>query len=327
MTEAEFLERWHAEAQMYLAWGSFVQKQIMDAVLEVHPSTDPSVFLKIPGAPRLKTDDSLLGKALHRDKGYADPYVEIEDKVGLRFVVLLTSDILKLQAAIEQSTYWEWSLDKDYEADRTARPLEFAYQSKHYVLKARNITETGNGVVAEGTPCEVQLRTLLQHAHSELTHDNIYKREPGTAVSKRIERTVARSMALIETVDDFFLAVLTELEQSTEPERKAAIALCELYSRHVKYPVHIDKSNAIVLHAFRDQFGPDFRDRLEAFLVSRPFISQAIQRRVDTHYIFRQPWILLAYFMVGSHPELTKDQWPLTLQEIEPIFTDMGKII
>lgn len=325
MTESEFLAKWNTEAPMYMAWGNFVQKQIMEALVRTHPYVKPQEFLKISCEPRLKTADSLLGKAFHRDKGYDDPYTQIEDKVGLRFVVLLTSDIQKLQSEIERSELWDWSLDKDYEADRHARPLEFAYQSKHYVLKTRADTDTPDGAVSRGTPCEVQLRTLLQHAHSELTHDNIYKRDAETVVSKRVERTVAKSMALIETVDEFFLAALNEIEQANEPERKAAADLCELYAQHVGHPAQIDKTTTIVLHAFRDQFGSEFRGKVEALLSSKPFIPESIRRRWNTQYIFRQPWILLAYLVVGAQPEQTKDRWPLTLQEIEPVFTDMGK--
>ncbi|RWP54341.1 MAG: hypothetical protein EOR07_34055 [Mesorhizobium sp.] len=29
--------------------------------------------------------------------------------------------------------------------------------------------------IAAGTPCEIQVRTILQHAYSQLTHDTIYK--------------------------------------------------------------------------------------------------------------------------------------------------------
>ena len=51
-------------------------------------------FLKLPAKHRLKDDKSLIDKAFYRaDKQYRDPYREIEDKVGARFVVLLIEDI------------------------------------------------------------------------------------------------------------------------------------------------------------------------------------------------------------------------------------------
>src|SRR3546814_10997244 len=80
-----------------------------------------------------------------------------------------------------------------------------------------------------GTPCEVQLRTLLQHAHSQLTHDTIYK--PKTIASSHTKRFVARSMALIETVDDFFVQVMIEIEKAGEPLRRAMDILASTFEK------------------------------------------------------------------------------------------------
>jgi putative GTP pyrophosphokinase len=85
MTEAQFVERWHAEKSCYLAWGTFVRDEVQRHVSE-SLNLDVATFIKIPAVPRLKDDNSLLGKAFHRSKPYQDPYLEIEDKVGLRFV-------------------------------------------------------------------------------------------------------------------------------------------------------------------------------------------------------------------------------------------------
>lgn len=325
MTEAQFLAKWHAERGAYLAWGNCVRATIETGICEQNPSLDLHAFLKIPVAPRLKDDDSLIGKAFHRNKSYLDPYLEIEDKVGLRFVVLLTADIGRLSTVIEASSVWRWSLDKDFEAERDLRPLEFAYQSKHYVLKAATDTEYEGMNIAVNTPCEVQLRTLLQHAHSELTHDNIYKREPGTEVSKKIERTVAKSMALIEAADDFFAQVIANLEQASETERNAIAELTRFYVREVGVSPHVDKSNAIVLKAFKDDLGPELGGHLIDMFAKYPFIGERIRERYAQQYTFRQPWIILTYLLVSLMPNKVQDRWPLTVQEIEPVFTDLGK--
>lgn len=325
MTEAEFIEKWRTEKAAYAAWGTFVKEQIETALSREHEALRLDYFIKIPAIPRLKEEDSLLGKAFHRGKTYTDCYGEIEDKVGLRFVVLLTADIQKIQAVIEASKLWSYSLDRDFEADRDNRPLEFAYQSKHYVLKAAENTTVGEVTVPSGTPIEVQLRTLLQHAHSELTHDNIYKREPGSEVTKRVERAVAKSMALIEAVDDYFVLALQELESATQLERNALADLTDLYLAHTDMRPHIDKSNALVLHAFRDKLGEGLRDRLRAMLQAKSFIPELIKARYDDQYIFRQPWILLAYLMVDSEPFVTAKKWPLTSEELRPIYTDLGR--
>lgn len=326
MTESEFLERWHAERKSYAAWGLFVKNQIVEGLHATVDRFDAHAFLKIPPEPRTKTDDSLIGKAFHRNKPYADPYVNIEDKVGVRFVVLLTSDIKKIQHVIEQSTRWTCSLDRDYEAERETRPLEFTYQSTHYVLKAAETFRTESDIeIQKDTPCEVQIRTLLQHAHSELTHDNIYKREPGSEVAKTVERTVAKSMALIEAVDDYFISAVDELNSATKAEREALDTLVTVYSEHIGFAPQTDLSNRLVLQAFRQNMGADLRQRLMELLVQKPFIAERVRGRATTHYLFRQPWILLVYLMADSAPAVTAERWPLTPDELRPIYTDLGR--
>lgn len=327
MTEAEFLARWCVERDAYRAWGNFVRATIEGGLRSADQSVDLRVFLKMPVEPRLKEEDSLIGKAFHRGKRYRDPYKEIEDKVGLRFVVLLTADIRRISDIIEASPTWRWSLDKDFEAERDLRPMEFAYQSKHYVLTAAEDVEFEGVRIPAGTPSEVQIRTLLQHAHSELTHDNIYKREPGTEVTKKVERTVAKSMALIEAADDFFEQVIRDLEQASETERSALSELTRFFVNEVGVSPHVDKSNAIVLQAFKDELGPTLGVRLVSMFEKFPFIGERIRDRYSRQYTFRQPWIVLAYLLVSLKPNVVKERWPLTLQEIEPVFTDLGKAL
>ena len=68
-----------------------------------------------------------------------------------------------------------WTKDKDYEAEKLAKPLEFSYQSVHYVLRSKAGLLLTASRLPEGLACEVQFRTLLQHAHSELMHGTLYK--------------------------------------------------------------------------------------------------------------------------------------------------------
>ncbi len=325
MTETELLERWAKEQSAYAAWGNFVVAQVKAKLAAVHASLDFDTFVKIPPTPRLKTAESLIGKAFYRpEKNYDDPYEQITDKVGVRFVVLLSSDITKLQDAIEANDCWRWSLDKDFEAEREQRPTEFAYQSVHYVLRATADLEWESIKIPQGTTCEVQLRTLLQHAHSELTHDNVYKVQSGTVVSNKVHRTVAKSMALIEAVDDFFVEALRQLNEATEQERRALLTLSTLYEQHVGFPPGNDKTNQIVLHAFREFLSLDLAVEIERLLHEKPYIAERVKENHPRSLVYRQPWILLAYFMASTQPRNTVALWPLTPEEIRPVFTDLG---
>jgi ppGpp synthetase/RelA/SpoT-type nucleotidyltranferase len=326
MDEAEFRERWHRERAMYRAWGALIQAEIEKGLTAGEAFPPLEVFLKIPTTPRLKTEDSLIGKAFYRNKPYRYPYAQIEDKVGMRFVVLLTTDIRRIQDIIEASTSWVCSLDRDFEAEKDERPTEFAYQSKHYVLKAAQQCEFSGITIDQGTPCEVQLRTLLQHAHSELTHDNIYKRDTKSDVTKKVQRTVAKSMALIEAVDDYFLQAVAELEAATDLERSSLASLVEIYVKNVGHPPHNDKSSALIFSAYQEALKTrPVKDFILEFLGKHAYVNEKIRERATRLYMFRQPWIYFIYALVDTSPIPTARNWPLTPEELRQVYVDLGK--
>lgn len=283
---------------------------------------DINYFLKLPVAPRLKDVKSLVDKALFRDKTYANPYSDITDKVGMRFVVLLSSDIRTVEQSILIDDHWDASKDRDYEDERRLRPLEFAYQSLHYVVRAKRDIEHSGIVIPQGAACEVQVRTLLQHAHSELTHDTIYK--PKKTASAEIKRTVAKSMALIEAADDFFEIVVKELASASRPVRDAIDALSRSYLKCVGIRPEVAKSNVIVLDAFTDKIPADLSARIDALVSDKSYILDRIKTRFDTHHLFRQPVILFAYLMASARPFETKEIWPLTSDDLKLVFLDLG---
>jgi putative GTP pyrophosphokinase len=325
MNEAEFVAKWESERDMYVAWGSFVANKICNDLEAVYPNIDLHKFIKIPPVPRAKETDSLLGKAFHRNKSYIDPYAEIEDKIGVRFVVLLTSDIKRIASIVEKIEIWHASLDKDFETDRSARPLEFTYQSVHYVVKATADISLENGLtVQKGTPCELQIRTLLQHAHSELTHDSIYKREPGIEVNRRVERTVAKSMALIETVDEYFVSAVEELSAATQLEREAMETLAKIFTEKIGLRPNKDKTNGMVLQAYRPKLGEELRANILRMLNEKPIIVEIIRDNYDLEYIYRQPWILLLFWLAQIEPSQTVGKWPLTPDELRPVYRSLS---
>lgn len=326
MTESEIRTLWETERPIYEAWGDYVRNRLVAHLSAVLAQQEPpgkiSEFLKLEVRPRAKDARSLIDKALFRDKKYGDPYAEITDKVGMRFVVLLSSHIRLVEQAILDNRDWEGSKDRDYEEERRTRPLEFAYQSLHYVVRAARDITHGDVTVPKGTACELQIRTLLQHAHSELTHDTIYK--PKKAASPEIKRTVAKSMALIEAADDLFELVMRDLQSASKPVRDAIDALSRAYVRHVGVRPEAEKSNVVVLEAFSEQMPADLTAGIDSLISSKGYISERIKSRFDTHHLFRQPIILLAYLMAVAKPAEVKDIWPLTNEDLKLVFLDLG---
>lgn len=322
MNEVDITTRWNADRPVYEAWADFVSNEICSVVEKaIHP-LKLSEFLKVPVKPRLKDIKSLVDKALFRQKNYKDPYSDITDKVGMRFVVLLTSDIKKIEEAICMSDYWASSKDRDYEEERKAKPMEFSYQSVHYVVRATQELTVHGIHIPPGVPCEIQVRTLLQHAHSELTHDSIYK--PKRAASPEIQRTIAKSMALIEATDDFFERVMDDLGKASSPESTALRILGDLYTKYLKITPEDQKSNLLIVDSFHDRLKNNINDRLINLFKDKPYVIDNISNRRVNQHLYRQPAILLVYLMATESPAVTKERWPLTLEELRPVYRDLG---
>ncbi|WP_164934961.1 GTP pyrophosphokinase [Bradyrhizobium zhanjiangense] len=321
MNELELVSRWEQEAPLYKKWGEFVVECITRELTPLLDDRTLDEFLKIPVLPRTKLTSSFVDKAFHRKK-YANPYEVVEDKVGVRFVVLLTDDIKLVEKAIANCNFII-SKDKDYEAERDLRPLEFAYQSVHFVVRSKVEISDQSVTFPAGMPCEVQIRTLLQHAHSELTHDRIYKGRAEPPPKTR--RTVARSMALIETTDDFFTQVVRDLDELDRPTREIWNALARVYRDRVNQSVERAKSNVLLIDAIQSICGTDVGGRADALLAEKPFIADRIRGHASTNSLFRQPAILLAYLGAYESPASLKAKWPLQEEDLRPVFIDAGR--
>jgi ppGpp synthetase/RelA/SpoT-type nucleotidyltranferase len=321
--ETEFLERWHAERPMYVAWGDFVSKTLAEAVAqEIGPAT-VDLFFRIPVKPRIKEDTSLLAKAFHRGKKYKDPYSDIEDKVGVRIVVLLSEEIKLVEVAITKCDQWNATKARDFHEERAAKPFEFDYQSLHYIVRARvGISHAGVDVTAD-TPCEVQVRTILQHAYSELTHDTIY--QPRIQVEPEVKRAAAKSMALIEATDDYFALVRQKLDLAQLPGQQVAAAVQAAYKTFTGQEPHQSPLNALLVDHFRKWAKDGFEADLAAFLNEKSFLADHIRERADMDLIYRQPAVLLVFWAIEQAPHDAPVDGPLSNDELAPFYSILGK--
>ena len=322
MTEEEFLERWRRERPVVEAWGKFVAEKLMDEIAPLVAPVKIDVFIRIPVKPRLKQDGSLITKAFYRGKTYSNPFDDITDKVGVRFVVLLSSEIAVVCNAIESCAAWEWSKDKDYETERKNAPYEFRYQSDHYIVRSRAGQDVGGVTVTAGTPCEVQVRTLLQHAHSELTHDTIYK--PSVVQTPEMHRAAAKAMALVEATTDYFEQLMELIEKSVEPNKELSKQMTALYRELVGVEPDPTKAEGLLNDAYAPFAGDKPVEAVRQFVGVKTFVIDRVKERAPSKLLFRQPSILLAYLAISNRSGDAREAWPLTPAEVKPLFTDLG---
>ncbi len=324
MTEADFIERFEKDAPMLEAWGRFVAKAICDKLGELLPEAESvETFLKLPVSPRVKTVESAIEKVFVR-KPYQNPYEDLSDKVGVRFVVLLTQDIDKITGAVESIEHWAASKDKDYEKEQEQNPESFDYQSVHFVVRAKQDLPVGGITVPAGTPCEIQIRSLMQHAYSELTHDTTYK--PKAAATPQVKRYMARSMALIETTDELFCTAKKQIDIATSPEDAILREIKRLYEVLIVERAIATKSELELIDAYREKIAPETASEIQQFFQATPALVQLIKDRRPGNILYRQAAILVVYYLASVRRKFTKAHWPLGSREkdLEQIFTDLG---
>jgi ppGpp synthetase/RelA/SpoT-type nucleotidyltranferase len=322
MNESEFLQRWHNEQAIYKAWGCYVVDFISAALVdEMHK--DLKKFLKIPASSRVKENDSLVDKAFYRDKNYENPYEDIEDKVGARFVVMLVSDVNDICEIIEkaqQDGKWHANKCRDFNEERKLFPTIFTYQSHHFIVRS-NCDLTYQGVeIKENTPCEVQIRSLLQHAYAELTHEVTYKKK--TVLDPHVGRTIAKTMAFIETTDDFFKEV-TE-KTANKPMVVLECFLDELFeSLTGKKPAKL-KSSLFIYDTFSELIDENLPEKINRFISQTPGLDELISEGKKRNIFYNQSVIIFVYWLVHKRRATVERDWPLDWQLASDIALDLN---
>lgn len=330
MNREDFINLYEAERPMYEAWADFVLNEINCGILS-HAGSQAAYleWVKIPPSYRVKLVDSLVTKAFIRKRNkYKDPYKEITDKAGIRFVVLLTSQLALLSDIVQDSVNWTYSKDKEFDEWKNDDPRMFDYQSVHYIVSATEGTIHNGVEIKEGTPCEVQLRTLLQHAYAELAHDTIYK--GNISASAVVHRTFAKSMALMETTDELLCSAKKELENATADINLWKTIINQEAQQRLSDIQLIDDSKSAdhVLSNLDDLLQRTSTDEFQAFLeeAQYSYICDRIRSRQDGAVEYRHPFVLLMYFLSKRFRSTLHRKWPLDLELLEGVYSDLGLV-
>lgn len=310
-------------------WGCLIKCKIIGRLKADYGYDDSIVpcFIKIDPVPRIKTLNSILGKI--NKKGYEDPIRQVTDLIGVRFIVLLSEDIQKIADIINSETVWIASIAKDYIDDIDKNPKIFDYQSQHFDIRPRNEIHLDDVTIKPEISCEVQIRTLLQHAYAELVHDNIYKAD--SPVPTKAERQVAKSMALMETTDELFCSAIYLLREANEPKIFLFEFLSKLYAKTIKNCTNIhDKTNFIIIEQYLDFLKEkNLYRKIESLVEEKKFIVDKILQRQNNNFLFAQPIIFFLYWIVYTSEDVNIiiKNWPFpgNIRDIELVLSDLDK--
>ena len=219
---------------------------------------------------------------------------------------------------------------KDFSGERQNKPEAFDYQSKHYEIRPKtNLTLEGSLLIPQELCCEVQVRSLLQHAYAELVHDNIYK--PDGIVPPQAKREVAKSMALMETTDDLFSKTLQILRAANEPQEQLLNQFTEMYLKYIEMQPDTDKkTNMVFFDVFSIYYDRQSVEQISEMMSNNQYIAVSVKDKAQSLYFFKQPVVLLIYWLLNAN-KLTPDElqniWPLPayFNALESIFSDLDK--
>ncbi len=121
---------------------------------------------------RVKDRNSYIEKC--KRKNYKVPSEDITDFAGIRIIAYTLADVKQISSLVEN----EFTIDRNNSMDKAEllSADKVGYLSIHYVAQlSQSRTALIEYSFYSGLKCEIQIRTLLQHAWAEIEHDRSYK--------------------------------------------------------------------------------------------------------------------------------------------------------
>lgn len=156
---------------------------------------------------RLKSKESLSNKIDIKNDKY-ETLSEITDVAGIRVISYYADDVDKIAEIVEK----EFEVDEENSIDKrkALEPDRFGYCSVHYVVKMKKERLRLQEYKAyQNLKCEIQIRSVLQHAWAEIEHDLGYKSE--ITIPRDERRNFSRLAGLLELADKEFQEIRSSL--------------------------------------------------------------------------------------------------------------------
>ncbi|NOU31671.1 MAG: GTP pyrophosphokinase family protein [Polyangiaceae bacterium] len=191
MSQEGWLSEYDRVAPTLVAHGEALRGELahwlsLEPALKVHSVT-----------MRLKARGSLARKLSRPDRTYGRLW-DVTDVIGLRVITYFEDGVDRVGELVEARLPVDFVHSVDKRSDRSS----FGYRSLHYVCRLPEIP----GDVR----CEIQVRTMLEHAWAEIEHDLGYKSEE--VVPAVVRRRLQRLAGLLELADQEFGSIRRELD-------------------------------------------------------------------------------------------------------------------
>lgn len=328
--EQKLRDDYDSQCHIYKAFGDWVTEKICAELVKRLGSEEVvNKFLKIPPVVRVKNTDSFIEKALIRKKEkYKNPLLHITDKVGIRFVVLLLEDIELIGKIIRNIVELECKLCRDFEREKYENPDHFTYQSIHYVVNPKEGISSQGVTIDNTVTCEIQIRTILQHAYAEISHISDYKPDISMigADKRRIRRELAKGSALIEITDETFKEVQNMLKKEFEPIDVLLQKSAEIYKKATGEEAENNTNlSKIIATAYIDLLKDVKCDDLSNYwLKDNKALGSIIKGKRDESVFYKDSVIIPLAWLISQNRTSIPKSWPENSNYLEDFYIAMG---
>ena len=292
-------------------WGEYIDEKITEILSSIPISPNA---IQIKPKHRIKANDSLIRNAFYRRADVSSrPLLRIIDKVGTRVVVTSLKELrIVHEELLKERSFWTVRESRNLEK-KFLNPKEFDYQSVHINLTpTKNVkwfAELSSKQIKLYT-CEVQLRTLLQHAFAEVAHDTIYKGPYGHESS--LIRLMSQSMALMEVTDNHLERCFKEMENDAIYESGFINGLIDFSKTRLDIGVSYkkDKIDWELTKEFFDVFDVsevELNDVKKKLIINKEDIEICINK-MDS-YLKDQPVTLYVFYWIYKNLYKVEEDW------------------
>lgn len=321
MNEQKIREAFIALRPELEKWGNHVDNVLYEFLNNAFSSRE---HVQMGPSHRIKSVDSYCEKVLIR-KPKEHPLLETTDKVGTRVVLLDTTDVSKVCEFIEQCEDWEVKEHaKSIDQIISEHPEEFAYLSEHYIVKPKQNYLAGCEI--ELLTCEIQIRTILQHAYAEISHDTMYKKD--VSLNSQYKRMLASSMAFLEAADKNFVQIYSGMEGNNDYRFELQNHLIAAYKTVITDYNESTYNVAITLPLVKlleESALIEVNDNLEGFMQKNTeLVHSAIISYKDVDILFCHPVIVMALYMILNYQDKLIRIWPYNYDSLVHVVKGMN---
>jgi ppGpp synthetase/RelA/SpoT-type nucleotidyltranferase len=204
-----------------------IDDEILNRDIKIHSLTS-----------RIKTFNSFNDKV--KRKKILKPFKEIQDIVGLRVVVLLRSDLEKIEKLISENFDIIAKDNKINNMDTSS----FGYMSNHFIVKLKDVYNGPRYNFIKDLVCEIQIRTIAMDAWATISHYLDYKTEHD--IPKELKKDFYALSGLFYVADTHFELFYKERDESKHKAEKEII-------KNKNIEINLDTLSAYLQDKFPDR--------------------------------------------------------------------------